>query len=506
MSDISERVAEVLRLQPEAGAVDYHGNWTSWGALDEAATRLRDLLDQSGLDPRLPVGWIANKRPSAVATFAALLALGRPIAPLRANASPDQFLAEIEDQKLGLIIGDLDTWKRPGTIEAARSAGSAGIAFADEVGLLPDWVDGLTVQVERSHRTIADGTVIERLSSGTTGAPKRIPVSTEVLASALKSADQASGKGGSSLQVKTSPTIIMSPFTHAGGIFGLLFALYQARPIVLIDKFEIAAWSDIMQRHRPKSASLVPAMIRMILDADVPADVLSSLKAVRSGTAPLDPGTQAEFERRYGIPVLIDYGATEFIGGVAGWSLADHETYAISKRGSVGRPRPDVHLRAVDGETGTTKSPGDVGLLEIRAKRFGPDWVRTNDLASLDSDGFLYIHGRADDVINRGGFKILPDEVISKIRLFPGVRDAALIGKPDTRLGEVPVAVIETQDGRALDVAALDAFLSSQVARYQHPVDYKFVAALPRTNTLKVQVRELRRQFDFEPAASGAKS
>ena len=239
--------------------------------------------------------------------------------------------------------------------------------------------------------------VVERLSSGTTGPPKRIPVSGEVMLTALRSAEAAASprSGEEALRVQSSPGLILSPFTHAGGIFALLLALYQARPIVLFEKFDVARWVEAVQRHSPKSASLVPAMIRMVLASDTPPEALSSLRAIRSGTAPLDPETQEAFEARFGIPVLIDYGAAEFIGGVAGWSLSDHRRFAQQKRGSAGRPRPDVHLRTIDSGTAAVLGPGQIGQLEIKSARFSPDWIRTMDLASLDEDGFLYIHGRS---------------------------------------------------------------------------------------------------------------
>ena len=294
------------------------------------------------------------------------------------------------------------------------------------------------------------------------------------------------------LALKTSPAILHAPFTHAGGMFGLLFALYQARPIVLFERFEPLRWAEAVRRYKPKAASLVPTMIRMVLAADIPREALASLAAVRSGTGPLDPATQVAFEERYGIPVLIDYGAAEFIGGVAGWSMADYRRFAESKRGSAGRPRADVSLRVIDPQTHAPLATRQIGQLELKSDRFAPDWIRTMDLASLDEDGFLYIHGRMDDAINRGGFKVLPDEVAAVLRLFPGVVDVAVMGVPHERLGQAPVAVIEAPEGARPDVAELEAFARARLAPYQVPVAFRFVEALPRTSTMKISRPELR--------------
>jgi acyl-coenzyme A synthetase/AMP-(fatty) acid ligase len=234
-------------------------------------------------------------------------------------------------------------------------------------------------------------------------------------------------------------------------------------------------------------------MIQMILQAQIEPDLLRSLKAIRSGTAPLDPQMQSEFEAQYGIPILVDYGAAEFIGGVAGWSLADYRKFSDAKRGSVGRPRPDVLLKVISADTGETVPTGQSGILHIKCDRFGPDWHRTNDLASVDEDGFLFLHGRADDAINRGGFKILPDEVAAVLRRYPGVRDAAVIGKADLRLGQVPIAAIEMlPDVSPPAPGLLESFAREHLTAYMIPKEFHFVAALPRTASMKVSRPELK--------------
>jgi acyl-coenzyme A synthetase/AMP-(fatty) acid ligase len=263
--------------------------------------------------------------------------------------------------------------------------------------------------------------------------------------------------------------------------------------MVLMERFSPEGWALAMHRYQPKSASLVPAMIQMILQAQIKPDLLRSLKAIRSGTAPLDPQIQAQFEAQYGIPILIDYGAAEFIGGVAGWSLADYQKFSGAKRGSVGRARPDVLLKVTPADSEAELPLGHSGVLHIKCDRFGPDWHRTNDLACVDEDGFLFLHGRVDDAINRGGFKILPEEVAAVLRRYPGVRDAAVIGKPDVRLGQVPIAAIEMRpDVSPPAPELLETFAREHLTAYMIPKEFHFVAALPRTASMKVSRPELK--------------
>jgi acyl-coenzyme A synthetase/AMP-(fatty) acid ligase len=277
----------------------------------------------------------------------------------------------------------------------------------------------------------------------------------------------------------------------------------DGRRISLLERFTVDEWVDRVRRHRPKTASLVPAALRMVLDADLdPAD-LASLKSIISGTAPLSPETAEAFTAKYGIPVLTNYAATEFGGGVAGWNLADHQRFWSEKRGSVGRAHPGCALRVVDERTGSALPTGQVGLLEVRADQL-PDagWVRTTDLARLDDDGFLWIVGRADQTIIRGGLKVQPDTVRGALERHPGVRAASVVGIDDERLGQVPVAVVERAGSSTVDESELLAYVSQYLARYEIPVAVVFVEALPRTESAKVDLSAVRALA----AASGART
>jgi acyl-coenzyme A synthetase/AMP-(fatty) acid ligase len=133
----------------------------------------------------------------------------------------------------------------------------------------------------------------------------------------------------------------------------------------------------------------------MLLDANIPPEDLSSLRAFRVGTAPLDPALADEFHDRYGIPILQNYGATEFAGGVAGWTLDDFKNIYPAKRGSVGRLNPGVQGRTVDPKTFEPLAPGVRGVLELSSPTLTEDgsWLRTTDLAAVDTDNFLFLQG-----------------------------------------------------------------------------------------------------------------
>ena len=494
---LGAHLQRVLALSPESVAVEYQGLKVTWGELGEAAASVERLLAESGIDSQAPVGWAARNRPAAVASFVALLLSERMVAPLRPAYAVASFRDDIRSQRLAAVVGEPRDWVGEGVIEAAREAGTLGIEISGPPFAVR-LVSGLEALGPGPHREPMPGHVIERMTSGTTGAPKRIPVKRDVLIPALRAGATPSEGKDRPLALQRSPALLFKPFSHAGGMYGLLLALYQARPIVLFEKFSVKEWVAAVKAYRPKAASLVPTMIRMLLDSDTdPADI-SSLLAIRSGTAPLEPEVQAQFEARFGIPILIDYSAAEFIGGLAGWSIQDHRAHGASKRGSVGRAKSDVQIRTVSLDCFEPQPAGETGLIEIKSDRYGPDWIRTSDLAAIDADGFIFLKGRADDAINRGGFKILPEDVAAILRSHPAVNDAAVVAMPDARLGEVPLAVIELADGATPPARdEMDALVRRHLPAYMAPVDYRFVEALPRTASLKISRPELKAMLAF---------
>ena len=251
-----------------------------------------------------------------------------------------------------------------------------------------------------------------------------------------------------------------------------------------------------MRRHRPATASLVPTALRMVLEADVDPEDLSSLRSVISGTAPLDPDDADAFFERFGVPVLVSYAATEFGGSVTGWNLEDHRAHWAAKRGSVGRAHSGTQIRVVDESTGDELGPGDDGVLEVKASQLGAaTWIRTTDQARIDDDGFLFILGRADHAIIRGGFKVMPDDIRTALERLPDVRGASVVGVDDRRLGQVPVAAVELRPGSAVEASALVEQLAPVLAPYERPAEIRLVDELPRTDSGKVDLTVVASMF-----------
>ena len=147
-----------------------------------------------------------------------------------------------------------------------------------------------------------------------------------------------------------------------------------------------------------------------------------------------------------------------------------------------------MRVRIVDPDTGDPVPTGTIGHLEASVEVIGPDWVRTTDLASIDGDGFVTLHGRGDGAINRGGFKILPETVRRVLISHPAVRDACVVGVPDRRLGHVPFAAVELRRGASAPTAdELKGLVRQALPSHHVPVAVAVVDTLPRNAAMKVR-------------------
>lgn len=503
---IAERIREVLRIDPPAGAIEFEGTWHLWSEMSAILADLDHELNRAGLGPGTPVGVALRNRPCLVGALAGLLATRRCVVTINPHQGTAKLAADVRTLRVPAVVAHRNDWERAEMVAAAADAGTLGLALTETPARPVTRVRGLEQRGEGPHHERLPGIAVEMLTSGTTGPPKRVRLSYDALDESLLGAEHYErGKvRDQKPTLREGVAIISAPLIHVGGLWRTLQCVVDGRPIALLERFRVEPWRDLVRRHRPKTASLVPAALRMVLDADLCRADLSSLKTVVSATAPLPPETALAFEKRYGIPVLVSYGATEFAGGVAGWTLEDHRKWADVKRGSVGRAHPGCELRVVDPDDGHELQAGEEGLLEVKSAQLGSGsgWVHTTDLAVIDEDGFLWIRGRSDNVIIRGGFKILPGEVAGVLERHPSVREAAVVGLPDRRLGQVPVAAVELEDGASpVDPEQLQAFAREHLAAYQVPREIRVVERLPRTPSLKVSEADVQALFESDRTA-----
>ena len=324
-------------------------------------------------------------------------------------------------------------------------------------------------------RTFDGGVALVSWTSGTTGAPKPVPLLhdrvLEGIDQVLSTVRRKPGGG------PPMPNLVPVSLSLWAGIYQVLFAFRVGAPVVVMDAFDTTEFAELVRRFEIRSTVLPPAAMVMLAD-DERIDDLAPLKYVRNISSPLSPLQARRFRDRFGISVLNGWGQTELGGEVVGWSAADSKAFGEEKLGSVGRPHAGIAVR--------TDDTGELWV-EVRG-----EWHRTGDVGRIDDDGFVWIEGRVSDMVNRGGLKVHPAEVEEVLRLAPAVTDAAVVGVPDDRLGEVPVAFVV--EASAVSDAELEAVCRQHLAPYKVPVRFERVDALPRNEAGKVLKRELQRR------------
>lgn len=494
VGSLQEATRKALDRDPSVQAIEYERHWYTWGDIRHVADQVGAAVRASGAGREQAVALIPRNRPSAVAALLGLLAEGRTVQMVYAFQKPAAIAQNIERLRPSVIVGAAT--EVGGEVEAlCREKGIAIILIDEMEAKAVPGMDKATCAPDPDAPTEPQ---IQILTSGTTGPPKQCPFPHSMFF-------EHHIKPGM-LSQQSSPSIIpflaSFPLGNISGVYSTLPTMIRGIPMVLVDRFTIDVWHDWVVRFRPVQGGLPPAGIQMVLDKNYPPEDLASIQMVGTGAAPLDPTVQRAFEDRYGIPIILSYGATEFGGPVVGMTLDLVKQWGQQKLGSVGKVMPGMKVRVVDPETGEELSAGQEGILEVVSKRIGPDWIRTSDVAVFDEDGFMWHKGRADGAIMRGGFKVLPESIERALRLHPAVAVAAVTAKKDRRLSEVPAAAIQLKPGvETPSIAELEEHLREHLPSTHIPTVWKFVDDIPKNRSAKIDRPALKAMFEEEAAA-----
>ena len=304
--------------------------------------------------------------------------------------------------------------------------------------------------------------------------------------------------------VSSDVSLMISPLFHVASLgMGALPALMKGATVVLEAGFEAGRALDLIERHGITVVSGVPTTYQLMADHPEWATTdISSLRTLTCGGSAVPPRIRDAYEAR-GLSFTQGYGMTETSPGATSMSAS----MTRQKAGSVGLPHffTDVRVVGEDGMPVPARTVGEIhvqgpnvfagyhGQPEATSAAFAADgWFRSGDLGYLDEDGYLYIADRLKDMIISGGENIYPAEVEGLIAGLPGITGVAVIGIPDEKWGEVPIALVTVADGAVVDTETVRAALSGQIARYKIPKAVTIVDDLPRTASGKVRKAELR--------------
>ena len=500
MTLLFDRIAAQATRQPDALALQVEGRTLSYREFAQLIDRSARQFQVEGLLAGSVVGWLGHNSPEMLAGLLACARLGAIFVPLNWRlAAPE----------LAAIAAHAGVSALKHTPELAVLAGQvrALVVSAGPSGPPPDRGSPETDADADADAAPQPGDVMRVYTSGTSGEPKAAVHTQAGMVANIGIALAVQGL------TANDRVLAVLPLFHVGGLcIQVLPALAVGAAVNLHPRFDAAAWLHDVATWRPSTSLLVPAVMQAVqAHPGWPSADLSSLRFLNCGSQVVPVALIQAFHQR-GVPVAQVYGSTE----TGPFSIALRPEEALTLVGSVGRPAPGVRLRLVDA-LGADVAVGTVGEIWLQAPNlmrgyhrlpagtgFVAGWFATGDLARADERGQVTVVGRSKDLIISGGENIHPAEIENLAASWPGVAEAAVVGLPDARWGEVPVLVLVAKPGESIDLDALRAEFGRCLARFKHPRRIVVAEALPRTALGKVQKAVLSRGLAAAPELAGA--
>jgi long-chain acyl-CoA synthetase len=476
----------------------------SYAQVDEISGRVASALRGLGLTPGEVVAVQLPNLPQFLFAYFGILKAGLAMVPLNPLLRAPEVAYHLEDSEARLLI----------TFESMAEEAYKGALTAGGVPTYVVQLPGSEVrpagtrhfdELYRGEDTgdleprSPDDVAVLLYTSGTTGKPKGAELTHFQLFMNCT-------VGGALFGFEEDDvSLAVLPLFHVFGLSSVLnVAVRYGGTLVLVPRFELEPVLDAIEKHRVTVFSGVPTMYVALLHADLGGRDMSSLSRCVSGGASIPGEVLRGFEERFGGTVILEgYGLSE-TASTATFNVNAQQRKVLS----IGRPVWGVEARVVDPD-GKPLPPGqdNVGEIVLRghnvmkgyhgkpeatAEAMRGGWFHTGDLAYADEDGYLFIVDRTKDLIIRGGFNVYPREVEEVLYGHPAVAEAAVIGRPDERLGEEVVAVVGLKPGVAATADELIDYCRERVASYKCPREVRFVAELPKGPTGKILKKELR--------------
>jgi acyl-CoA synthetase (AMP-forming)/AMP-acid ligase II len=496
-------ISLLLEMAAEAGAdrialVCDGKRWT-YADILSAARGAFELIQESGAE------YVAlldeSSEAAVIALFGAALA-GVPYCPLNYRLADEDLAALLSRIAPALVVGDQERISR-----IACDQGHT-VFRRDEFTQKAQE----TVPPEGSREYDAgEGVAVQLFTSGTTAAPKAaILRHSNLLGYILGTVEFASADD-------SDAALVVVPPYHIAGISALMSSIYAGRRIVMMPSFSPEGWLNLVEHEAVTNAFVVPTMLGRIMDAfdKAPLTDVSSLRAIAygGGKMPIEVITKA-LGRFPGAGFTNAYGLTETSSTIALLSPDDHRAALASndpkvrsRLTSLGQPLPTVEIEIRD-DDGTVLGPNETGEIYVRGDQVSGEyrersaltddgWFPTRDAGYIDVDGYLFLSGRADDVIVRGGENMSPGEIEDVLLTHPSIADACVCAVPSVEWGEAVGVALVTREGHDQpDEAELKELIRSRLRSSRVPERITFVSQLPYNEMGKLLRREVRKVFN----------
>jgi long-chain acyl-CoA synthetase len=498
-------VRESAAETPDKPAVILDDIHVTYAQLDAASDRAAWGLRAMGLQPGQAVGVMLPNIPQFLVAYFGILKAGGVMVPMNVLLKGPEVAHYLRDSGARALVA----WDGVAA-DAARGAAEAGnvplYVVVTGMGAVPegakDAAGVLDAGADKGRfdmvPTEPGDVAVLLYTSGTTGHPKGAELTHFQL---YMNCDVAGRLFGLK---REDVGLAVLPLFHVFGLSSVLnVCLRYGGTITLVPRFEPAKVLEVVERDGVTIFSGVPTMfIALLHQPDIEKHDLSSLRVAVSGGASIPGEVISAFEERFKIPVLEGYGLSETA------SSSSFNRFDARKVASVGKAMWGVEMRVVD-ENEKFLPPGEANVGEIvirghnvmRGYRNNPDataevmkggWFHSGDMGYVDEAGFFFIVDRKKELIIRGGYNVYPREIEEVLYAHPAIAEAAVIGKPDDRLGEEVAAVVALKVGQSVTETDLIAWTKERVAAYKYPRTIRFMDSLPKGPTGKVLKKELK--------------
>lgn len=502
---------------PNRDLIVFEGKRWSFARAYDRVNRLAKGLRDLGVQKGDRIGMLQVNCNQYVEVYFASAKVGAIFVPLNFRAKVEELSYVIDNASVKIIFvgqrylqmidGILSQSTTVKHVICLEGIEEKGISYEDLMNSPP--LEDITEEIEDEDITVL------MYTSGTTGRPKGVPLRHSGFVSyVLENMEPANPD----IEEKN---LLASPFYHVAGMQAMLAAVYGGRTLVLMPQFKTEEWMRLVQEERVTRTMLVPTMLKWIIDhPDFKGYDLTSLKVITYGAAPMPfEVIKKAIEEMPWVRFIKAFGQTETASTITVLGPEDHildGTEEVQKKklnrlaSSIGRPLPDVEIKIVDAEekilppyqTGEIMARGPRVMTgywgdEKKTKRVKTEdgWLYTGDRGWQDEDRYIYLAGRGDDLIIRGGENISPEEVEKALCSFPKIEEAACIGVPDPEWGQEPRAIVVLKKGESATEEDILKFCKDKLAGFKRPKSFVFIDRLPRNHMGKLLRKELREKY-----------
>jgi len=502
---------------PDRDFMVFEDSRWSYFETSERVNRLADALSGLGVEKGDRIGVLSVNCPQYIEIYFAAAKVGAIFVPLNFRAKAEELAYMVGTSRSRvLFVGEryLPMVKEQfPEIDGLEKCVSIDVPY-DGMLTYEDLIESGSEE-EFFIEIDDDDVTILMFTSGTTGRPKAVPQTHNTFSTyILENVDPADPE----IEEKNILTV---PLYHVARIQGMLAAVYGGRTLLLMRQFEVKNWLGLVQNEKANRAMLVPTMLKQVLDfPEFPDYDLSSLRVITYGAAamPLEVIKRA-IKTFPDVNFINAFGQTETGSTITMLSPEDHVIEGTKEEqekqlnrlaSSIGKPLPDVEVKIID-EKGETLDQNQVGEIvamgprimsgywqddEKTAQAFTPDgWLRTSDMGWMDEDGYIFLAGRADDMIIRGGENISPREVEEALLSHPKIAETAIIGVADDEWGQEPRAIVVLKENETATEEEIMEYARSKLASFKRPRSVVFVDELPRSALGKLSRKSLVQEY-----------